>query len=107
MRRSYSVPMKVPLVAERRKEIGAIPGGGRARQPIGAERRIDPEIFERRKLEARLGRFDIVPGDIVVARERLVEAIEDVEGLIGTVERTVVARAIGVVGADPRLPGMI
>ena len=63
-------------------QISPVPGFRFAFQPIGVIAGIDAKIFVGGKLQSGLRCVNIVPGEIIVSRPRLVEAVKSIEAFI-------------------------
>ena len=73
-------------------QVGTSPGAGIAFQPIGVKTGIDADILVGDKLQPGFWRMNIIPGEIIVAGPRLVEAIKSIEALV------IVIRAVFIAG---------
>ena len=88
-------------------QVGSGPGAGIAFQPIGVKTGVDADILVGDKLHSGFWRMNIIPGEIIVAGPRLVEAVKSIEALVIVIRPVFVAGTVTVKHTGPGLPLMV
>ncbi len=88
-------------------QVGPRPGCGFVFQPIGVKTGVDADFLVGNKLHSGFWRVNIIPGEIIVAGPRLVEAVKSIEALVVVIHAVFVAGTVAVKYTGPGLPFMI